>query len=154
MWVIFVKLAVSLVETTPVSLPFLSQLADLPPWQWLMLFSVPFIASILFVPWAVVRIPDDYFHHAKRHRVPWGEYHPVLRLLMLVAKNLLGLMLVLAGIAMLVLPGQGLLTMLIGLLFVDFPGKYRCERWLVTRKPVLQAINWLRHKHHKPPLRF
>jgi len=137
-----------------VSLPALSQLADLPPLLWLLLFIVPFIGSLLFVPWAVVRIPADYFHYSRRHRVPWANYHPALRLFLLLGKNLLGLMLVLAGVAMLVLPGQGLLTILIGLLFMDFPGKYRCERWLVTRKRVLQAINWLRHKRHQLPLRF
>ena len=44
---------------------------------------------------------------------------------------------------MLVAPGQGLLTMVVGLLLVDFPGKYRLERWLVTRQQVWRSINWL-----------
>ena len=59
----------------------------------------------------------------------------------------------LAGIAMLVLPGQGLLTLLVGFLLIDFPGKYRFEKWLVARRWVLQPINWLRLRRHQMPLR-
>ena len=60
--------------------------------------------------------------------------------------------LVLAGLIMLVVPGQGLLTLAVGLVLVDFPGKYRLERWLVTRPPVWRAINWLRKRAGREPL--
>jgi hypothetical protein len=130
----------------------LSQLAELPVWSLLLLLGVPFVATLLFVPWAVVRIPSDYFRHGHRRPVPWSSYHPVLRLLLLLGKNLLALVLLLMGVAMLLLPGQGLLTMLVGLLLLDFPGKFNCERWLVSRGPVLKAINWLRRKRQRPPL--
>ena len=53
---------------------------------------------------------------------------------------------------MLVLPGQGLLTLLVGFLLVDAPGKYRLERWLVSRKAVLRPINWLRRRKGRQPL--
>lgn len=72
--------------------------------------------------------------------------------MLLTAKNLLGYALVMAGIAMLVLPGQGMLTILVGILFLDFPGKYWFERWVVARSPVLQSINWLRRRAGHPPL--
>ena len=62
--------------------------------------------------------------------------------------------LILAGIAMLVLPGQGLLTILIGFLMLDLPGKYRVEKWLISRGRVLHAINWYRGKKGRPPLRL
>ncbi len=61
-------------------------------------------------------------------------------------KNLLGLVVLVIGIAMLVLPGQGVLTIVTGLLLMDFPGKYRFERWLVHQRPVLLGVNWLRGK--------
>ena len=79
-------------------------------------------------------------------------YHPVLRVLFLIVKNVCGIVLVLMGVAMLVLPGQGILAILIGLLFLDFPGKFAMERWLVERRPVIHAINWLRAKAHREPL--
>lgn len=133
-------------------LPSLSLPTELPAWVLLGLLGVPLIATLLFVPWAVVRIPPDYFRNGRRHPVPWSSYHPVLRLLLLLGKNLLALLLLVMGLAMLVLPGQGLLTILIGLLLLDFPGKFVVERWLVSRGPLLKAINWLRHKRQRPPL--
>jgi hypothetical protein len=54
--------------------------------------------------------------------------------------------LVVAGLVMLVVPGQGLLTIVVGLMLLDFPGKYRLERWLATRPKVWQSINWLRRR--------
>jgi hypothetical protein len=65
---------------------------------------------------------------------------------------LLGLPVLLAGIAMLVLPGQGLLTIMIALGIMNFPGKFELEKWVVTRKGVLKAVNWIRKKSHHPPL--
>ena len=67
-------------------------------------------------------------------------------------KNLFGLLLVIAGMLMLVLPGQGLLTIFVGLIFLDFPGKYRMERKMVSNDSVLRSINWVRARTGKPPL--
>ena len=53
---------------------------------------------------------------------------------------------------MLVLPGQGILTILIGIMFINFPGKYRLERWVVLRAPVLNVINKMRHRAGHAPL--
>jgi UPF0716 family protein affecting phage T7 exclusion len=70
-----------------------------------------------------------------------------------VAKNLCGTVLVLAGVAMLVLPGQGILTIVVGLLLIDFPGKFALEQKLVRRSSVLSAMNWIRTKAHRAPLK-
>ncbi len=120
---------------------------------WLTAASlVMFVGTLIVVPALVVRIPADYFAHARRRPSEWARGHPAVRLVALVLKNALGLVFLLAGIAMLVLPGQGLLTMLIGLLMIDFPGKYRVERWLVMRPRVLGAMNWLRRRRGRAPL--
>ena len=58
-----------------------------------------------------------------------------------------------AGMAMLVLPGQGLLTLLMGFLLLDFPGKYRLEKWLFLRRRVREGVNWLRKRAGSEPLR-
>jgi len=71
---------------------------------------------------------------------------------LLISKNLLGCVIVLLGIAMLVLPGQGILTIVIGLVLINFPGKYRLERWIITRGPVLRAINLIRQRSGRQPL--
>lgn len=72
--------------------------------------------------------------------------------MLLAAKNLLGYLLIVAGIAMLLLPGQGVLTMLLGFIMVDLPGKYRFEQWLVARPLVLRSINMLRRRAGREPL--
>jgi hypothetical protein len=59
---------------------------------------------------------------------------------------------VVAGLVMLVVPGQGLLTLAVGLMLMDFPGKFRLERWLATRGPVWRSLNWLRKRARRPPL--
>jgi len=99
----------------------------------------------------VARLPADYFrrdHHATRHH----KQSAALRLLGLLGKNLLGIVLVCTGVAMLVLPGQGILTILIGLMLINFPGKRALEQRLVQQPTVLRAMNWMRAKAHQPAL--
>ncbi len=120
---------------------------------WMAGFStLTFIATLVLVPWAIVRIPPDYFAHRERPPKLWSHRHPMVRGALLFGKNLLGYIMIVAGIAMLVLPGQGLLTILLGVMLVDLPGKYRIERWIVARPPVLRSVNWLRQKAGRCPL--
>lgn len=53
---------------------------------------------------------------------------------------------------MLVLPGQGLFTILMGLILSNYPGKYNIERRFISIPSVLRTVNWLRKKSNKPPL--
>jgi hypothetical protein len=99
-------------------------------------------------------MPADYFVTAKPPPESWRGHHPVLRVAILAVKNAFGGLLVLAGLAMLVLPGQGLLTILIGLMLVDFPGKRRLEMLIVRRRPIHRAIDWIRRRAHQPPLQL
>jgi hypothetical protein len=119
---------------------------------WLAASSITlFIATMVAVPLWAVRIPANYFADRTRHApepVAGGAKQTVLK----IGKNLLGAVLVLVGILMLVLPGQGLLTILIGIMVMEFPAKYRIERWIVTRPPVLHTMNWLRQRAGHEPL--
>lgn len=113
-------------------------------WWMVASSAFMFVASLILVPMLVVRIPADYFTHRKRHHKRPEKYPPVIRIIVLIIKNILGAVLVMVGVLMLVLPGQGLFTMFIGVMMMNFPGKYRLERWIVERGPVLKSINWLR----------
>ncbi len=113
---------------------------------------VMFVATLVLVPMIVVRIPADYFAGDRRERATVIRRHPVLQAVLVVAKNLLGVVLVALGLAMLVLPGQGVVTILIGLMLMNFPGKYRLEKWVVSRRPVRRSINWLRVRAGRPKL--
>jgi len=63
------------------------------------------------------------------------------------------LVLILAGVAMLVLPGQGMLTIVLGIMLLNFPGKYRLERRVARMRPVARSINWMRARGGHPPLK-
>ncbi len=118
-----------------------------------LLFLVTFAVSLAIVSFIMVRIPADYFKEDHpRELLP--DKHPALRLLAVVVKNLLGIVLVALGIVMSVpgVPGQGILTILLGIMLLDFPGKRKLEYKLVSRPQVLNAINKLRHRFGKPPL--
>ncbi|MDP3283425.1 MAG: PGPGW domain-containing protein, partial [Desulfobacterales bacterium] len=82
----------------------------------------------------------------------WVDRNVAVRWIMVLAKNLLGYILIAAGILMLVLPGQGILTIVAGIMLLNFPGKYKLERWIVSRRPALQSINWARRRSGKDPL--
>lgn len=120
---------------------------------WLALLSgATFVGSLLVIPWLVIRIPCDYFVLEKRRPGFWAQWHPLLRLVLVTLKNMLGLILIMAGVVMLILPGQGLLTILLGVVLMNFPGKYRLERFLISRPPVLRALNWIRFRAGAPEL--
>lgn len=120
---------------------------------WLTVVSgMGFIASILLIPWIVTKIPSDYFTHPKRQKLLWGDQPKIVRLIVIFLKNVIGVLLIIGGVVLLVLPGQGIVTILIGLLIMDFPYKYRCEIWIIKRPFVLNAINKLRAKVKKRPL--
>ena len=109
------------------------------------------IISVAIIPWLVIKIPADYFHHERRIRVSTESKYPILSQLLNGIRNLLGFAMILLGTLMLVLPGQGILTILIGLFLMNFPGKYRLERKLIAMPKVLKSLNWIRSKANKAP---
>ncbi len=111
-----------------------------------------FIASILLIPWLVTKIPADYFTHPKRQKLPWGDQPQIIRFFFIFLKNIIGVLLLIGGITLLFLPGQGIVTILIGLLIMDFPYKYKFETWIIRHPFVLKSINRLRAKAKKRPL--
>ncbi|MDQ2922125.1 MAG: hypothetical protein M3R52_11015 [Acidobacteriota bacterium] len=118
-----------------------------------LLFLVTFAFSLAVVSFILVKIPATYFQ--KDHpRDFWSNRHPSIRYLGMFAKNVLGVLLVALGIVMSIpgVPGQGILTILLGIMLLDFPGKRSMENKLVSRPQVFKAINKLRHRFGKPSL--
>ncbi|RLQ22592.1 hypothetical protein DWB85_06295 [Seongchinamella sediminis] len=107
------------------------------------------LALVVTVPWVVSRLPVDYFSSRHRHRLQ--TRNSIVGWVLSLLKNLLGALLVMLGFILLFTPGQGILVTLVGLLIMNFPGKYRLERALVARQSVLRSLNWLRHKQSLPP---
>jgi hypothetical protein len=119
---------------------------------WLTALSIVlFVGTLIAIPFILVRLSADYFD--VRVPRPWMQnHHPVLRVVGHVVKNAVGAVFLFAGFLMLFLPGQGVLTMLIGISMLDFPGKRRIEAKLIGQPTVLSVINSLRRKRGKPPL--
>ena len=123
--------------------------------SWLAVISLLTFAVTLFaVPILIIHIPENYFLHEERKSRSSKEGFIGFRLVCRVLKNILGICFVLTGLILLLLPGQGLLSILIGLMLMNFPGKYRLERALIRQKKVSSTINWLRTKAHRPPLQI
>ncbi|HBJ38183.1 MAG TPA: hypothetical protein DDZ51_26200 [Planctomycetaceae bacterium] len=111
-----------------------------------------FLGTLVAIPILLVRMPEDYF--VSQPVRDWPTRHPAIHIALVLIKNLVGFSLLLAGVSMLILPGQGLLTMLAGLTLLDFPGKRKFELWMINHRPLRQAANWVRRKNNRPPLRL
>ncbi len=119
---------------------------------WLPLLSISgltmAIVSVIALPWVVVRMPADYFVTArktKQDRSPLGWLIWLLR-------NSLAVVLLIVGLLMLVLPGQGLLMILIALGVSTSRHKYSFERSIISRKTVFKTVNWIRKRFQRSPI--
>ena len=111
------------------------------------------VISALLIPYLIVRLPADFYAERDDRRRVFQD-RPVLRAVFLAIKNTLGAFLLLAGILMLLLPGQGILTILAALALLDFPGKLRVELRILHIPTILKSINWLRRRAGREPLAF
>lgn len=117
------------------------------------LFVVSVVVSAVLVGVVLVKLPPNYFSSDyQRSFLPNSSW--LTRWGAVVAKNIAGALLIIAGIAMLIGPGQGILTILIGLVLLDIPGKRPLEARIIKRPSVLSAINNLRARWGKPELQI
>tara|TARA_B100000927_G_C16451874_1_gene464186 strand:+ start:1332 stop:1757 length:426 start_codon:yes stop_codon:yes gene_type:complete len=112
--------------------------------------AVIFVFSLLSIKWLVALIPSDYF--IKKEDSKFKKKYPFLWFLSLIIKNIFGYSLIIGGIFMLILPGQGVFTIMIGLMLSNYPGKYAIEKKFIAIPSVLKGINWLRKKSNEPPI--
>jgi hypothetical protein len=150
----------SMLETSWIVPGLLFRVTDwLGPFTWkrviigVLLIIVTFVVSTSVVSFVVVKLPATYFHPS-HDRDLWSDRNRAIRWTGIIIKNVGGLILVLVGIAMSLpgVPGPGVLTILFGIMLLDFPGKRRLEYKLVSHPKVLKAMNQLREKFGKPPI--
>lgn len=128
-------------------------------WNWpqillgLGIFLATFLGSLALTAFILVRLPRDYFHssHAREF---WTDKPAAVRWAGLVGKNLAGLVLVVLGVIMSLpgVPGQGLVTILLGLVLMDIPGKRPFEARLLKIPIVLEGVNALRAQFGREPM--
>jgi hypothetical protein len=142
-----------------------SRLGDLLAWvhenarlvsEWagasIVVWLLSVVATVFAMRYYLLWIPADHF--AKDHKPfdAWRGAHPALRWALLVAKNLGGAILILAGLVMLVTPGPGWLALLFGLALVDLPGKRAVERRILRKPAIARFVNHLRATAGHAPL--
>lgn len=115
---------------------------------WLVLFTV----SMLAIAVLLIMLPSTYFLDSHRRDL-WVDRHRAIRWTGIVLKNLAGISLLLLGAVLSVpgVPGQGLLTILLGVVLLDLPGKRRLERAILSRPRVRGAVDRLRHRFGRAP---
>ncbi|MEX0678255.1 MAG: PGPGW domain-containing protein [Pirellulales bacterium] len=132
-------------------------------WDWLLdhaalttvmliVSFVVLVASLWLCHYVLTTIPSDYFNTKRKPFEQWRTSKPALWWTLVITKNLVGALLIVAGLIMIFTPGQGILTVLLGISLVDIPGKRAWERKIIKRQPVLKVINRLRARANQPPL--
>ncbi|HEX6188107.1 MAG TPA: hypothetical protein VFZ40_08495 [Pyrinomonadaceae bacterium] len=114
---------------------------------------VTFVVATGLVSFVVVKLPATYFH-PDHDREVLKDKHPTIRWAGIIGKNLAGVILVVVGVVMSMpgIPGPGLVTILFGVMLVDFPGKRRLEQKIVSQPRVLKAINDMRQRFGRKPI--
>lgn len=122
-----------------------------PLFGWLAILSIlTFFLSLILIPWVVGKLRQDCFltlQQKEKHTSP----HFIGAIILAILRNILGMFLLFSGIIMLFLPGQGLLTILLGTFLISFPGKQRLINSLVHLPKIQHSMDWLRKKRGKPP---
>lgn len=117
----------------------------------LLITVVSVIASYGLIVVGMIKIPADYFSSTYVKEIKTDKHFSV-RWAAVILKNVIGFLLIIAGIIMIFTPGPGVPTILLGLVMMDIPGKRPLEARLIQRPMVLSAVNDLRARYNKPPL--
>jgi hypothetical protein len=126
----------------------------------IVLSTVASIIYLVLMAYIITQMDQRYFIHLHNCTdelilIPHPSYlKRSLNYLLYAIKVIVGIGLLICGLLMLVLPGQGLLTMLIGLSLLPFPGKHRIEKAILGQKSVRTSLNWIRKKAKKTPFIF
>ena len=126
-------------------------------WQNVLIGAAIFVASFLInlgiVSLILVKLPADHFSKNRKTKF-WAGPRPALHAAKVIGKNLGGVLLVVLGVVLSLpgVPGQGLLTILLGIMLLDFPGRHRLEQKLLSKPTIVNTINRLRGRFGKPPL--
>ena len=128
-------------------------------WQKLLVGALIFLASFLInlgiVSFILVKLPADHFSKKRKTKF-WAGPRPAIHAAKVIGKNIAGVLLVALGVVLSLpgVPGQGLLTVLLGIMLLDFPGRHRLEQKLLSKPSIVNTINRLRGRFDKPPLQL
>ena len=136
---------------------FLSNFLSGLTWQKVVVGALIFVGSffvnLAIVSFILVKLPADHFSKSRKTKF-WAGPRPAIHAAKVIGKNIGGVLLVALGIVLSLpgVPGQGLLTVLLGIMLLDFPGRHRLEQKLLSKPSIVNSINRLRKRFDKPPL--
>jgi hypothetical protein len=118
-----------------------------------LIFVASFFINLAIVSVILVKLPANHFSKSRKTKF-WSGPRPALHAAKVIGKNLAGVLLVALGVVLSLpgVPGQGLLTILLGVMLLDFPGRHRLEQKLLSKPSIVNSINRLRERFGKPPL--
>jgi len=128
-------------------------------WQKILVGALIFLASFFInlgiVSAILVKLPADHFSKKRKTKF-WAGPRPAIHAAKVIGKNIAGILLVALGIVLSLpgVPGQGLLTVLLGIMLLDFPGRHRLEQKLLSKPSIVNTINRLRKRFDKQPLQL
>ena len=117
------------------------------------IFLGSFLVNLAIVSIILVKLPADHFKKNRETKF-WHGPRPAIHAAKVIGKNIAGILLVALGVVLSLpgVPGQGLLTVLLGIMLLDFPGRDRLEQKLLSKPSIVNTINRLRGRFGKPPL--
>lgn len=122
---------------------------------WVSTISfITFLGTLISLPLIIVRLPSDYFIADKNLARRFCQDKPVLRIIMIVLKNVFGIIFLILGFFMLFIPGQGVITMLIGYSMLDFVNMRGPVYKIVRRPAVYNFINKVRERANKESIQL
>ena len=118
-----------------------------------LIFVGSFLINLAIVSIILVKLPANHFAKSRKTKF-WSGPRPAIHAAKVIGKNIAGLLLVALGVVLSLpgVPGQGLLTILLGVMLLDFPGRDRLEQKLLSKPSIVNTINRLRGRFGKPPL--
>ena len=116
---------------------------------WLSVLSLVMFAGSILIAWILVlRLPVDFVNTG----VALPRRHPAWHMVVMLVRNVFGVLLVSSGVIMLFTPGQGVLFIFLGLTLMDFPGKSALVRRLLGKPGILNTLNRIRQRSGRPAL--
>ena len=138
----------SLQDAIATSLSFVQQNSFLLKWL-AMISAIIFMVSLLVIPWLISKLPPDFFAKIRSGHKTKNNNSRLYNLILFLLRNVFGFAFLIAGILMLFMPGQGILTIVLGISIMVFPGKRRLVNMLIEQKSVQHGLNWIRRKTGK-----
>ena len=112
-----------------------------------ILSALLFILSIVFIPYLILRLPSSYFVRELFER-------PSQNLILNLLRYIVGFVLIIFGLIMLVTPGQGLISILLGITLIPSVRRNKFIIYLISLKGVQSSLNFIRVKFKKEKFHF